>query len=137
MAFNLYCDGTPGINKNSSPEEQLKEMKLFTVSELFCIVKIEVYTDYKEAVRELIGKYKLKNLNGFRITDTEPGGGCIVDGAYVKDIIKAELYMEGENRADIMQDILPMTENEKLLSYGIYDSSGNLVTYGDNTSDGA
>ena len=36
MAFNLYCDGTPGIEEDSSPEEQMREMKLFTVSELFC-----------------------------------------------------------------------------------------------------
>ena len=101
------------------------------------IIKIEVYTNHKEAVRKLIRKYGLEKLiDGFRITDTEDTGRCLVNGVYVKDIVKAELYMEGEDRADIMKDILPMTEDEKLLSYGIYDSLGNLVTYGDDTSNG-
>lgn len=36
MAFNLYCDGIPGIDENSSPEDQLKEMQLYTVSDIFC-----------------------------------------------------------------------------------------------------
>lgn len=35
-AFNLYTDRTPGIDKDSDPAEQIKEMRLYTVSELFC-----------------------------------------------------------------------------------------------------
>ena len=36
MAFNLYCNGTPSVNEENTPEEQLYECRQYSVEELFC-----------------------------------------------------------------------------------------------------
>lgn len=36
MAFNLYCNGAPSVNDYENKEEQLEEMKKYSVEELFC-----------------------------------------------------------------------------------------------------
>ncbi|MDD3137993.1 MAG: DUF6075 family protein [Lachnospiraceae bacterium] len=36
MAFNLYCNGTPSANDYEDAEEQMDEMRAYTVEDLFC-----------------------------------------------------------------------------------------------------
>ena len=36
MAFNLYCNGVPGIHELDSDEDRIKECLSYTVGDLFC-----------------------------------------------------------------------------------------------------
>lgn len=36
MAFNLYCNGTPSTDMYRDSEEQMDEMRLYTVEDIFC-----------------------------------------------------------------------------------------------------
>lgn len=35
LAFNLYCNGTPSVNEDDSPDDQLMECQLYTVEDIF------------------------------------------------------------------------------------------------------
>ena len=36
IAFNLYCDGTPSTYDYEDVDEQIRETRLYSVSDLFC-----------------------------------------------------------------------------------------------------
>lgn len=36
LAFNLYCNGTPSVDEETSHEEQLRECRRYGVEEIFC-----------------------------------------------------------------------------------------------------
>ena len=36
MAFNLYCNGTPSVDEDTTTDEQLYECRQYSVEELFC-----------------------------------------------------------------------------------------------------
>ena len=36
VAFNLYCDGTPSTYDYKDVDEQIRETRLYSVSDLFC-----------------------------------------------------------------------------------------------------
>lgn len=36
IAFNLYCNGEPSANEYEDPEEQMDEMRLYAVEDIFC-----------------------------------------------------------------------------------------------------
>ena len=81
-------------------------------------IKIEVYSNSKERVRVLINKYKLNSIiDGFRVTGVEDTGNFVIDGKFLKNIIRAELYISGNDREDVIQSIVPLTTDEKVLSW--------------------
>ena len=81
-------------------------------------IKIEVYSNSKDRVRVLINKYKLNSIiDGFRVTGVEDTGNFVIDGKFLKNIIRAELYISGNDRKDIIQSIVPLTADETVLSW--------------------
>lgn len=61
-------------------------------------IKIEVYSNSKERIRALINKYKLDSvIDGFRVTGVEDMGNYVIDGKFLKNIIRAELYISGND----------------------------------------
>lgn len=36
LAFNLYCNGTPSVDEDTTTDEQLYECRQYSVEELFC-----------------------------------------------------------------------------------------------------
>ena len=36
MAFNLYCNGTPSVDEDTTTDERLYECRQYSVEELFC-----------------------------------------------------------------------------------------------------
>lgn len=84
------------------------------------IVKIEIYSNSKERVKDLINKYKLEVfIDGFRIIAVEDSGNCIVDGNFIKDIVHAELYISGEDSENVVKTILELIQNETVLSWEV------------------
>lgn len=66
MAFNLYCNGTPSVNEENTPEEQLYECRQYSVEELFCCeyalyfwqavqIRYPEYTSCNRKLSELTG----------------------------------------------------------------------------------
>ena len=83
-------------------------------------IKIEVYSNSKERVRVLLNKYKLDSIiDGFRVTGVENTGNYIIDGKFLKDIIRAELYISGNDRESVIGLILPLIIDENVLSWEI------------------
>ena len=61
IAFNLYCNGTPSVDEDTTTDEQLYECRQYSVEELFCCeyalyfwqaVQIR-YPEYKSCNRKL------------------------------------------------------------------------------------
>lgn len=81
-------------------------------------IKIEVYSNSKDRVRVLINKYKLDLIiTGFRVTGVEDTGNYVIDGKFLKNIIRAELYISGNDRKDVIRSIVPLTTDETVLSW--------------------
>lgn len=81
-------------------------------------IKIEVYSNSKDRVRVLINKYKLDSIiDGFRVTGVENMGNYVIDGKFLKNIIRAELYISGNDRKDVIRSIVPLTTDETVLSW--------------------
>ena len=81
-------------------------------------IKIELYSNSNDRVRVLINKYKLNSIiDGFRVTGVEDTGNFVIDGKFLKNIIRAELYISGNDREDVIQSIVPLTTDEKVLSW--------------------
>ncbi len=81
-------------------------------------IKIEVYSNSKDRVRVLINKYKLDLIiDGFRVTGVEDTGNYVIDGKFLKNIIRAELYISGNDRKDVIRSIVPLTTDETVLSW--------------------
>lgn len=66
MAFNLYCNGTPSVDEDTTIEEQLYECRQYSVEELFCCeyapyfwqaiqIRYPEYTYYDRKRYDLIG----------------------------------------------------------------------------------
>ena len=66
MAFNLYCNGTPSVNEENTPEEQLYECRQYSVEELFCCeyapffwqaiqLRYPEYASYNHKLHKLLG----------------------------------------------------------------------------------
>ena len=66
MAFNLYCNGTPSVDEDTTIEEQLYECGQYSVEELFCCeyapyfwqavqIRYPEYTSCNRKLSELTG----------------------------------------------------------------------------------
>lgn len=83
-------------------------------------IKIEVYSNSKERIRALINKYKLDSvIDGFRVTGVEDMGNYVIDGKFLKNIIRAELYISGNDRKCVIESIVPLTTDETVWSWEI------------------
>lgn len=66
MAFNLYCNGTPSVDEDTTTDEQLYECRQYSVEELFCCeyalyfwqavqIRYPEYTSCNRKLSELTG----------------------------------------------------------------------------------
>lgn len=66
MAFNLYCNGTPSVDEDTTTDEQLYECRQYSVEELFCCeyalyfwqavqIRYHEYTSCNRKLNELTG----------------------------------------------------------------------------------